>query len=410
MSEHDTVVIGGGQAGLAMSYHLSSRNRDHVVLERGRIAERWHGERWDSLRFQFPNWTMALPGMAYDGPEPDVFAHYRDVAKFIESYARHIEAPVRPGVEVIRLQRTASGRFQIETSAGDLTSRHVVVATGPFQRPLVPGISSRLPARIAQIHAADYRNPETLPSGAVLVVGSGASGCQIAEELLSAGRTVYLSISRHRRVPRRYRGRDLFWWLTELGRFDVTIDSFPDRRPLPTALITGVNGGYDVDLRRFAANGGHVLGYLRGTDGEQLHFNGNAEQLLSEADSTYSDFVLAAENHVAARGLDLPPAEPPSSRHTRHIGSIEPVLNLDAAASGIKTVIWATGYEYDYRWIDMDLFDAQGAPKQQRGVTDCPGLYFLGLHWMHTLKSGLFFGVGEDAAFIAEHISARSSG
>lgn len=407
MSEHDTVVIGGGQAGLAMSYHLSSRNRDHVVLERGRIAERWHGERWDSLRFQFPNWTMGLPGLAYDGPAPDAFPHYRDVARFIEHYARHIEAPVRTGVDVVRLQRTDAGRFRLETSAGDLTARHVVVATGPFQRRVLPGIAARFPARMAQVHAADYRNPAALPPGAVLVVGSGASGCQIAEELLSAGRTVYLSISRHRRVARRYRGRDLFWWLTELGRFNVTIDSFPDRRPPATALITGIGGGYDVDLRHFAADGGHLLGRLHGADGERLHFDGNVEQLLSEADSTYADFVQAAENHVAAKGLDLPPAEPSSSRR---IGPVEPVLDLDAAASGINTVIWATGYEYDYRWIDMDLFDAQGAPKQQRGVSSCPGLYFLGLHWMHTLKSDLLFGVGEDAAFIAEHISVRSSG
>jgi putative flavoprotein involved in K+ transport len=407
MSEHDTVVIGGGQAGLAMSHHLSSGNRDHVVLERGRIAQRWHGERWDSLRFQFPNWTMALPGIAYDGSEPNAFAHYRDVAEFIESYARHIEAPVRTGVEVIRLQHTASGRFRLETSAGDLIARHVVVATGPFQRPLVPGIAAQFPARLTQIHAVDYRSPATLPAGAVLVVGSGASGGQIAEELLSAGRTVYLSISHHRRVPRRYRGRDLFWWLTELGRFDVTVESFADKRPPATALITGVDGGYDVDLRHFAANGGHVLGRLRDADDEQLHFDGNAEQCLSEADGTYADFVRAAENLVAARGLDLPPA---TARPSLGIGPVLPVLGLNAAASDINTVIWATGYTYDYQWIDMDVFDVQGAPKQQRGVTSCPGLYFLGLHWMHTLKSGLLFGVGEDAAFIAEHISARSSG
>jgi putative flavoprotein involved in K+ transport len=404
MSAHDTIVVGAGQAGLAMSYHLTRLGRDHLLLERARVADRWHNGRWDSLRFQLPNWSLALPGLAYDAPDPDGYAHCRDVAAFIERYARHIAAPVRTGVEVSRLQAGGDG-FKLETSSGGFTARHVVVATGPFQRPLVPKVAAGLPAGMLQLPAAAYRNPGALPPGAVLVVGSGASGCQIAEELLAAGRTVYLSVGRHRRVPRRYRGRDVYWWLGQLGRLAVTIDSFPAGGPPSAALITGINGGYDVDIRRFAAGGGIVLGHFRGADAGRLSFDGNAEQVLAEADASYADFVRAMESHVAANGLDLPPAVAPVAPS---VAAIEPIPELDAAASGIGCVIWATGYAYDYGWIDIDMLDGAGAPRQQRGVTSCPGLYFLGLHWMHTVTSGLLAGVGDDAAYIAGHIARKA--
>ena len=404
MRAHDTVVIGGGQSGLAMSYHLSRLGRDHVILERARIAERWRSERWDSLRFQLPNWSIGLPGLAYDGVEPDAFSHNRDIVAFLERYAGHIAAPVRTSVSVIRMRQTGAG-FHLETTDGAIMAHNVVVATGPFHRPLIPDTAARLAARIAQLPAAAYRNPDALPAGAVLVVGSGASGCQIADELLAAGRKVFLSVSPHRRAPRRYRDRDFFWWLSTLGRLEVTIDSFPARRPPKTTVITGIDGGYDVDVRRFVADGGVALGRFRGADGERLFFDDDAEAILADADSSCSDFVEAAESYVSMTSPELPAPCPAST--LRRQGTIVPLPELDAAADDIGAVIWATGYGYDYGWLEIDILDPSGAPRQERGITACPGLYFLGLNWMHTVTSGLLCGVGADAEFVSRHLATR---
>jgi putative flavoprotein involved in K+ transport len=227
----DTVIIGGGQAGLAMSYHLQQRGREHLVLERRRIAERWRTERWDSLRFQLPNAWLTLPGKAYSGPDPEGFTHHSDVIRFILDYAKDISAPVRTGVEVTKLSASdKAGEYLVDTQHGQICARHVVIATGPFQRPLTPEFSRALPHSIHQIDAIHYRNPDALPPSAVLVVGSGNSGSQIADELLRSGRRVYLAISRHTRVPRRYRGKDIIWWYDRLGYFDIDINTFPGRR------------------------------------------------------------------------------------------------------------------------------------------------------------------------------------
>src|SRR5215211_1129764 len=227
---HDTVIIGGGQAGLAMSHHLRERSREHIILERQRVAERWRSERWESLYFQFPNWSLQLPGYSYKGDQPDAFAHHVEVTRFIENYALFIDAPLRCGADVLSLERDPTGRFIISTRDAVIEASRVVMATGPFQQPSLPALSPSMPADICQLHASQYFNPEQLPTGAVLVVGAGSSGCQIAEELYRRGQTVYLSVSRHRRAPRRYRGRDLLWWLFAMGRFDTTIDSLPGRK------------------------------------------------------------------------------------------------------------------------------------------------------------------------------------
>ncbi|MGR9289940.1 NAD(P)-binding domain-containing protein [Rhizobium leguminosarum] len=401
---HDTVVIGGGQSGMAMSYHLRKCNREHVVLERKRVAERWLGERWDSLRFQFPNWSLRLPGFEYAGDSPDAFAHHRDVGKFVEDYAKFIDAPVRCGTEVSLLRRDRhSDRFLIKTNDSLFSASRVVVATGPFQRPSLPAWSRDLPPHVYQVHASDYRNPEQLPPGAVLVVGSGASGCQIADELNVDGRVVYFSVSAHRRVPRRYRDRDNFWWFMSMGRFDVPINSFPGRKYPTTTVITGVNGGYDVDVRRFILKGGVVLGRLEGVAGGKLYFNDDAEYVLTEADRAYSDFRHAADECAKAKSLDLP-VEDAKDTPGRPV-PVLPIPNLDLKTANIGSVVWCTGYTFDFGWLDIPVFDEGGAPIQERGVTNCPNLYFLGLHWMHTFKSGLLFGVGEDAAYIADHMA-----
>ena len=404
---HDTVVIGGGQAGLAMSYHLRQRGREHIVLERKRIAERWHSERWNSLAFQFPNWALRLPGFTYKGDDPDGFAHYREVAKFVEDYAHFIEAPVRCGVEVVSLRgEPDSGRFLVDTNDGAIAASRVVVATGPFQRPSLPAWSTTLPPHIFQVHASRYLDPDQLPPGAVLVVGSATSGCQIAEELYQSGRTVYLCLSRHRRAPRRYRGRDLTWWLLAMGRMDARIDSFPGRKIPPSMLITGVDGGHDVDLRRFAGDGVVMLGRLKGVAEGKLSLDDNAEQILAEADKAYPDFKRAADDYARAARIDAP--EDDNAEPLPNSVPIPSVSTLDLKAANINSVVWCTGYAFDFGWLKVPVLTEHGAPVQERGVTACANLYFLGLHWMHTFKSGVIFGVGDDAAYLADQMAARA--
>jgi putative flavoprotein involved in K+ transport len=254
--QHQTVIIGGGQAGLAMSAVLQQHNRDHIVLERRRVGERWRTERCDSLRFQFPNWTLQLPGYTYRGDDPDGFSHYREISRIIEDYAASTRTPVRENTEVVGLTEDADGKgFVVSIADGVMHAQHVVIATGPFQRPRIPLLSRDVSPSVLQTDPTCYRSPGELPDGAVLVVGSGASGCQIADELLLTERRVYLSVSPHRRAPRRFRGKDVYWWLEKMGRFTQTIDNFPGRQWPPSVVITGVNGGYNVDVRQLAAAG-----------------------------------------------------------------------------------------------------------------------------------------------------------
>jgi putative flavoprotein involved in K+ transport len=398
VEEHDIVVIGGGQAGLAMSAVLRERGREHVVLERHRVAERWRSERWDSLRFQFPNWSVELPGFRYAGDDADGFATAAEITRLLEAYATG--TPVREHTEVCLVTRNAEGLFQIDTNHGKVHARRVVVATGPFQRPRIPALAARLPAHITQLDPTRYRNPHELSSGAVLVVGAGASGIQIAEELLGAGRDVFLAVSRHRRVPRSFRGRDVYWWLDRMGRFDQTIDAFPGRRWPPHTAVTGVGGGHDIDLRRLARAGAHVVGSVRDVSAGRIVLAGNANQVLDEADAAFVSFVQTAREFASS--LDEALGEDDAALPTS-----APVLELDEielARSGISSVVWATGYRYDYGWLQLDVVDAEQRPVQRRGVTAVPGLCFLGLHWMHTFKSGLLSGVGADAEHLADTV------
>jgi putative flavoprotein involved in K+ transport len=404
MERHEVVVVGGGQAGLVMSWHLRQRGVEHVVLERARIGERWRTERWDSLMFQFPNSLLRLPGFEYDGPDADGFTHHSGVLEHIVAYRDLIDAPVREQTEVERLARVGDG-WELRTEAGALRAGAVVSATGPFQRPWTPDLASRLPADVVQVHASGYRNPAQLPPGAVLVVGSGASGYQIAEELLDAGRPVHLAVTRHRRMPRRYRGRDLFWWLEDMGPLNLTRHEWPDGRQPPPLVVTGVGGGHDVDVRRLHDRGAVLYGRLTGVDGARLGFAGGVEQLLAEADAAYDGFVTMAEKYVAEQGLELPPDDgPPQRRHP-----VADTQDLELRSADITSVVWCTGYRHDMGWLDAPVLDPTGRPVQDRGISPVPGLYFLGLHWMHTLKSSTFAGVSDDAAVVVEHLT-RSSG
>ncbi len=400
----DTVVVGAGQAGLSASYHLAQRGVEHLVLERGRVGERWRSERWDSLHFQFPNRYVRLPGFAYDGDRPDAFMHRDGVVSAIERYAGHIGAPLRCGVDVRSIDQAPDGRFVLDGGDLQLSARNVVVATGPYQRTRIPESSSQLPRHIVQLPASAYTNADALPPGAVLVVGSGGSGVQIAEDLLAAGRRVWLCVGRHKRVPRRYRGRDVMDWLEQLG---FTDQPAAERDPDDHApLLTGVDGGYEVDLRRLVANGGQLLGRLEGVRDGKLMLGDRLLEDIANGDEGYRQFVAGIEAALTERGLAVgePPAAPPAP------GPLppRPPTSLDPGQAGISTVIWATGYRVDFSWIHCGQYRPDGTPVQTRGVSTLPGLYFLGLFFLHTVRSSFFWGVGDDAAHIAAHLADRT--
>lgn len=398
----ETVIVGGGQAGLAMSYYLGQCGREHIILERARVAERWRTQRWDSLMFQFPNWSIELPGRSYTGLDPEGFSHRSDIVAFIEDYADRIKAPLRTGVEVRSLRRAAHpGRYLLSTNAGTVEARNVVIATGPYQRPRIPSLAKGIPPGFFQVHAGEYRNPQGLPPGGVLVVGSGASGCQIAEELLKAGRQVFFAIGRHRRVPRRYRGHDVFWWRRELGHLDQRARDTPREQREPPPLVTGIGGGHDVDIRSYAKDGMRLLGHVRDIGGGRVVLADDLGESLAAGDRAFDEFTSAVDDYLQGRGAAPSDTHQPISRETPAT-----VQEIDLHASQIQSVVWATGYVLDFRWIELPVFDARGEPVQDRGATSAPGIYFLGLPWMYKVKSSFLYGVGEDAQFLAERICA----
>jgi putative flavoprotein involved in K+ transport len=400
----ETLVIGGGQAGLTMSHRLKQHGLPHLVLERHRIAERWRSERWDGLKFQFPNWSVRLPDFAFPHRDPDAFTSTAEIIDFIEAYAALVAPPIRCGIEVTRLRRGdgASG-FVAETSDGPIVADNVVVATGPYQRPLIPEVLRD--ADVFQVHASRYRNPQQLPPGAVLVIGAGASGAQIAEELYRAGRRVFLSVGRHTRLPRRYRGRDLIRWLAELGIDETPVEQRGPSRLLP--VITGAYGGHTIDFRRFAADGVTLLGRVQAARDGVIDIAPDLAESLANGDAIYAAFLETVDAHVKQHRLMLP--EDPDARACLPDPPCvtEPIRRLGLQAEDLVAVIWATGYGVDFGWIDIPVLDVRGEPVHRNGVSDVPGLYFLGLQWLSKMKSSFLSGVGDDAAVLAGHIAIR---
>ncbi|HTV49604.1 MAG TPA: NAD(P)/FAD-dependent oxidoreductase [Steroidobacteraceae bacterium] len=403
----ETLIVGGGQAGLAMSEHLSRYGVPHLILERHRIAERWRSERWDSLVANGPAWNDRFPTMTFSGIDQESFATRDQIVAYFVAYAEHIAAPIRCGVEVTAVSaQTPAGGFRVETSMGVIEARNVVAATGPFQRPIVP---SMVPADcgIEQLHSASYRNPQQLPDGAVLVVGAGSSGAQIADELVRAGRRVYLCVGPHNRPPRRYRGRDFVWWLGVLGEWDAK--ALTPGTEHVTIAVSGAHGGHTVDFRDLAARGITLLGsagdYADGT----LHLLPDLAKNIARGDANYLSVLEAADAYILANGIDLP-AEPAA----RQIASAppcvtHPLTQLKLASAGITSIIWATGYSLDFGWIKLDAFDAKGRPAHERGVSRIPGLYFLGLPWLSRRASPFIWGVWHDAEYLANHIADRQT-
>jgi putative flavoprotein involved in K+ transport len=404
----ETIIVGGGQAGLAMSYYLGQLGREHLILERRRVAERWRSERWDSLCFQAPSWNMRLPGFAYQAADPDGFAPRDDVVGYLERYASLIGAPLRCGVAATALrQKPGSARLTIESADGCFEARNVVIATGPFQRPAPSSISCR---KALQLHSSQYRNPALLPPGAVLVVGSGNSGCQIAEELCAAGRRVFLSVSGHQRTPRRYRGKDCIWWNLALGDADRTVDQRVSAQP--SRLMTGVGGGHDVDLRRLAADGIVLLGRVCGSRDGRLALAPDLGENLARGDASLLALTRRCDEHEQRNRLEFPAPEPTAEPLPDPKEVNDPILTLDLADAGISTIIWANGFRYDFGWIDLPILgpDPENhTPSHRRGITCVPGVYFLGLPWLYKWKSAFLFGVGEDAEYLATRIAGDQS-
>ncbi|MFC5907711.1 flavin-containing monooxygenase [Streptacidiphilus monticola] len=401
----DVVVVGAGQAGVAMSEHLSAHGIPHLVLERDRIAERWRTARWDSLVANGPAWHDRFPGLEFEGVDPDAFAGKEQVADYFVAYARKIGAPVRCGVEVTSV-RKHEGRpgFRVETSQGPLDARFVVAATGPFQRPLIPPIVPDGAAPL-QIHSHAYRNPRQLPDGAVLVVGDGSSGVQIADELRRSGRRVLLSVGPHDRPPRAYRGRDFCWWLGVLGLWDA--ETPPQGAEHVTIAVSGARGGHTVDFRTLAAEGIELVGLTSSYADGVLRFAPDLADNIAAGDAKYLALLRAADAYVERNGLDLP-EEPEAHLLGPEPDCVkDPRLELDLAEARVTSIVWATGYATDYSWLQVDAFDANGRPSHRRGVSTEPGVYFLGLPWQSRRGSSFIWGVWHDARYVADHIAIQ---
>ncbi|PSL51979.1 putative flavoprotein involved in K+ transport [Saccharothrix carnea] len=407
----DTLVIGGGQAGLATSYWLTKAGVDHLVVDRrDRHGGGWH-DRWDDFCLVLPNFTVRMPGMPYDGDDPDGFMARDDVVKYLSRYAAAFDVPARFDTEVTGL---AAGDGTLVARAGGTTfeARNVVLATGPFPRPKIPAASGQLSADVTQLHSRDYRGPGQLPDGGVLVVGAGQSGAQIAEELHRAGREVHLAISKCAAAPRRYRGRDLGWWLLRVVEHGAEV-GVEVKAPPPAGrfagnpILSGRDGGHGIDLRQLARDGVRLYGRLESADGTAVRFSDDLLDRLVFAETQFDkQYRRLFDAYIAAAGIDAPPDDrtPPDDSFVPPTGT-----GLDLAAEGIGSVVWATGYQLDFGWVDLPVLDEWDYPRHTRGVTTHPGLYVVGLPWLHTMASSVFAGIGTDTAHVVEHIVGRNT-
>jgi len=405
----ETVIVGGGQAGLAVSYYLSQKNRPHIVLEQAdKAGNAWRNHRWDSFTLNTPNWQSVLPGTEVWGSDPDNFLSRDEIVAYLEDYVSRFQLPVSYGVLVQAVRPKSSGHgYVVETSGGRFEANNVVVATGLYQKPKIPAFSADLPGEMKQIHSDEYRNPQSLPAGAVLVVGSGQSGAQIAEELYQSGRKVYLSVSRAGRVPRRYRAKDANWWHELMGDYERTVHQLPSSQAkfASKPMISGKDGGHTLNLHQFARDGVTLLGRIQGVRDHSTLLAQDLKANLARADQFEADLAKRIDEFIAKNGVDVPEEALPVLTDGYRVRVI-PELNLVDA--NITTVIWATGYSFDFSMVQLPIFDSDGYPMQERGITDYPGLYFVGLPWLHNARSGLLSGLAQDAGHIAAAIDQEA--
>jgi len=413
----DAVVVGAGQAGLGVSYFLQRNGRQQMVFERGRIGETWLSQRWDSFRLNTPNFMNVLPGLPYEGSESDGFARPVELVHYFQKYIEHFSLPVRTGVTVVSVEQSADAEHFIVTTRTheqkdeSVSSRSVVIASGILQTPKFPATRSRLPQDIVQLHTAEYRNVAALPPGAVVVVGSGQSGCQITEDLLSAGRTVYLSTSKVGRVPRRYRGRDILEWWIDMKFLDVTLASLEDKEisRAPQPQVSGLGRyGHTVSLQSLARQGVVILGRLLDVEADTLVLSDDAAAHVRFADGFSQRMKDGTDAYLARAGITPPPLEPdPADVPDPQAGCVSPLRRLNLHEAQVSTVIWATGFKADFSWIHLPVLGADGRPIYERGISPVRGLYFIGFPWLNSRKSGIIYGIEDDAQYIAAAIAQQ---
>jgi len=404
----DTAIVGGGQAGLAISYYLTQEGREHVVLERApAVANAWRNQRWDSFTLVTPNFHVRMPGAEYSGDDPYGFLSLAEFVEYFDNYVERFRLPVLCGVEVFSVEKVGD-RYAVRTSEKNYEAENVVIATGLYQSPKIPPFSAEIPPSVLQLHSMEYKNPSALPGGAVLVVGTGQSGAQIAQELYQSGRKVYLSIGSAGRVPRRYRGKDISDWFSRIGIFDTKVEELKSAADKfqPHPQISGKNGGQSLNLHQFARDGVVLLGHVRNAHERQLILAPDLKEKLAAVDQFEIDALKKIDDYISRVGLAAPTENIP-----RLLDGYkeEEVTELNLQGVGISTVVWATGYAFDFNLVKLPVVDSDGYPIQKRGVTRYPGLYFLGLPWLYNRRSGILFGVGDDAAYLAEHIAASDS-
>eukprot|EP01037_Dinobryon_pediforme_P026171 gene26171-28598_t len=392
-------VVGGGQAGLSISYYVKQLGIAHLVFEKDTAMNAWRTQRWDTFCLVTPNWQCQLPGHPYEGDDPHGFMKKNEIIAYLDAFKAKIDAPLIEGVSVERVQPREAGGFEVVTSAGTYLADHVVVASGGYRQPIIPRMAERLSKSVVQLHSEQYRNPQALPDGAVLVVGSGQSGAQIAEDLHLAGRQVHLAVGNAPRCARFYRGRDVVTWLADMGYYEMPVEKHPLKegvRDNTNHYVTGRDGGRDIDLRKFALEGMKLYGALTEGDGSQLTFGAGLRSALDDADRTYNGINAAIDKYIAENAIEAPPG-------SVYVPVWEPadvVTSLDLQAAGITSIVWCIGFAPDFRWLDVPVFNGRGQPKHHRGVTPYPGLSFLGLPWLHTWGSGRFSGIARDAEYL----------
>jgi putative flavoprotein involved in K+ transport len=417
MTTVDTIIVGGGQAGLGVSYFLQQNGYKHIVFEQGRIGESWLSQRWDTFQLNTLNFMNTLPGLPYDGSEADGFWRTDELVNYLQKYVHQFKLPVQTGVTVVSVDRAEDDEgFVIKTKTEDqaeasVMSRSVVIASGSQRVPKIPALSSKLPKDITQLHTADYHNAEGLPAGAVIVVGSGQSGCQIVEDLLSAGRTVYLCTSKVGRGPRRYRGRDLVDWWVEMKFWDVTYDSLEDKTINRAAQpqISGVGRyGHTVSLQQLARQGVTILGRLLDIESGTMTLGDDAAEHVRFADEFSQRVKDGIDDYLKRMNITPPPLEDdPADEPDPDAECVSPLRQLDLQELNISTVIWATGFTGDFSWLHLPVFDDQGQPIHERGISRERGLYFVGFPWLNSRKSGIIYGIREDAQYVANVISEQ---
>ncbi|CAA0093000.1 putative oxidoreductase CzcO [Zhongshania aliphaticivorans] len=403
------IIVGGGQAGLSVSYYLQEQEIEHLVLERKTLMHSWQSQRWDSFTLVTPNWQCNLPGHPYDSDEPKGFMRRDDIVAYLKRFADKVKPPVREGVTVNRISIASDGSYEVTTSDGNYSCDQVVIASGGYQAPIIPRMAEKLPDDLFQMHSAQYKNPEQLPDGAVLVVGSGQSGAQIAEDLHLAKRKVILATGDAPRVARQYRGKDVVEWLHDMGYYDISVEQHPLRegvRDNTNHYVTGRDGGREIDLRRFAQEGMELYGLMENYDGENLLFKDNLAANLDHADKVYRNINTRIDTWISEQGIEAPAA----TEYKADWQPSEERGKLNLADANIGSVLWCIGYRPDFAWLDAPVFNGMGHPQHTRGVSAQTGLYFIGLPWLHTWGSGRFSGVARDAEYIAQQIKSQAAG